>query len=116
MKGREQTGRVYLPGRYPVEVLLAVLGGGPRFEIVKYLAATGESSVTAIAGRLELAINTISHHLAILRGHHLVDVSHHGTVRKYRLSCDLRASISADGLVLHIRCRNDIITIQSKEK
>lgn len=86
-----------------LEKITFAVVGSPRSEIIQCLV-NAEKSVSSIAGELELAMGTISHHLAILKRHALVSCRAIGLTRLYRLTDLVRARRRGPLLRLRIRC------------
>lgn len=110
MKGREfGSGE---PTRWNAESLMAVVSGGRRSEIVQTLIP-GPKDVSTIAQELELAMNSVSHNLAILRRFRLVVAQVVGLRHVYQLCECVQARL--DDNAVHIRVMlgpNDWIEIR----
>ncbi|MCI0630208.1 MAG: helix-turn-helix domain-containing protein [Phycisphaerales bacterium] len=88
---------------WPLDKVLYAVGGGPRPEIIQSLIEAPKF-VSAIADELELAIGTISHHLAILKRHSLVRSEAIGLHHVYGLTNLVRASRHGKLLRVRIDC------------
>jgi DNA-binding transcriptional ArsR family regulator len=101
MNGRQ---RVKREGSYHARatVLLGVLAGDVRFEIIGALARQPRS-VNSLAEDLELSVSHISHNLHVLLDHGLVTVRPDKKLRIYELASIVQARLESDRLAVTVR-------------
>lgn len=104
MNGRERQRRTASPCE-SMPALLALLGGGVRYELLTTLAQRSQT-VTSLADDIDLARPHVSHNLSLLFENALVETKQVKKFRWYRLSHRVHARITGKKLILRVTAAN----------